>query len=152
MLLKIKKLLGILVLGLLWCNTSFAEIEKKVIAYGDDGVEAWFTFAYSDKDIFSLSFAGSGPLPGILIVEGLLLDPNKAICLLLTNDPDRKLHNLITTKFMTNYGFGGTIDVDPKNTISAVKGKISNTVLYYFLRAAQDSKDTKDYLKNINCE
>ena len=147
-----KKLLGILVLGLLWCNTSFAEIEKKVIAYGDDGVEAWFTFAYSDKDIFSLSFAGSGPLPGILIVEGLLLDPNKAICLLLTNDPDRKLHNLITTKFMTNYGFGGTIDVDPKNTISAVKGKISNTVLYYFLRAAQDSKDTKDYLKNINCE
>ena len=104
-----KKLLGILVLGLLWCNTSFAEIEKKVIAYGDDGVEAWFTFAYSDKNIFSLSFAGSGPLPGILIVEGLLLDPNKAICLLLTNDPDRKLHNLITTKFMTNYGFGGTI-------------------------------------------
>ena len=87
-----------------------------------------------------------------MIVEGLLLDPNKAICLLLTNDPDRKLHNLITTKFMTNYGFGGTIDVDPKNTISAVKGKISNTVLYYFLRAAQDSKDTKDYLKNINCE
>ena len=147
-----KKAIAIIILGLLWCNTSFAEIEKRVIAYGDDGVEAWFTFAYSDKDIFSLSFAGSGPLPGILIVEGLLLDPNKAICLLLTNDPDRKLHNLITTKFMTNYGFGGTIDVDPKNTISAVKGKISNTVLYYFLRAAQDSKDTKDYLKNINCE
>ena len=147
-----KKLLGILVLGLLWCNTSFAEIEKRVIAYGDDGVEAWFTFAYSDKDIFSLSFAGSGPLPGILIVEGLLLDPNKAICLLLTNDPERKLHNLIKTKFMTNYGVGGSIKVDPKNTISAVKGEISNTVLYYFLRAAQDSKDTKDYLKNINCE
>ena len=51
-----KKLLGILVLGLLWCNTSFAEIEKRVIAYGDDAVEAWFTFAYSDKDIFSLGF------------------------------------------------------------------------------------------------
>ena len=147
-----KKLLGIMVLGLWWCNTSFAEIEKRVIVYGDDGVEAWFTFAYSDKDIFSLSFAGSGPLPGILIVEGLLLDPNKAICLLLTNDPERKLHNLIKTKFMTNYGVGGSIKVDPKHTISAVTGEISNTVLYYFLRAAQDSKDTKDYLKNINCE
>lgn len=147
-----KKLLALLVVGLLWCNTGFAEIEKRVIAYGDDAVEAWFTFAYSDKDIFSLSFAGSGPLPGILIVEGLLLDPNKAICLLLTNDPERKLHNLIKTKFMTNYGVGGSIKVDPKNTISAVKDEISNTVLYYFLRAAQDSKDTKDYLKNINCE
>ena len=147
-----KKLLGILVLGLLWCSIAFGEIEKRVTAYADDDVEVWFTFSYSDNDIFSLSFAGSGPLPGILIVEGLLLDPNKAICLLLTNDPKRKLHNLIKTKFMTNYGVGGSIKVDPKNTISAVKGEISNTVLYYFLRAAQDSKDTKDYLKNINCE
>ena len=25
-------------------------------------------------------------------------------------------------------------------------------VLYYFLRAAQDSKNTEDYLKNINCK
>ena len=146
-----KKLLLILV-ALLWCNVAYSEIEKRVTGYVDDGVEAWFTFAYSNNDIFSLSFAGSGPLPGILIVEGPLLDPNKAICLLLTNDPDRKLHNLIKTKFMTDYGFGGTIDVDPKNTISAVKGKISNTVLYYFLRAAQDSENTKDYLKNINCQ
>ena len=148
-----KKLFSmIIVLGLLWCSLAFGEIEKRVTAYADDDVEAWFTFSYSDNDIFSLSFAGSGPLPGILIVEGLLLDPNKAICLLLTNDPERKLHNLIKTKFMTNYGVGGSIKVDPKNTISAVKGEISNTVLYYFLRAAQDSKDTKDYLKNINCE
>ena len=85
-------------------------------------------------------------------MEGPFLDPNKAICLLLTNDPDRKLHNLIKTKFMPNYQVGGTIDVDPKNTMSAVKGKISNTVLYYFLRAAQDSKNTEDYLKNINCK
>ena len=54
-----KKFLGILVLGLLWCNTSFAEIEKRVIAYGDDAVEAWFTFAYSDKDIFSLDRAAT---------------------------------------------------------------------------------------------
>ena len=147
-----KKLSLYVFLSLLSCNVAFGEIEKRVTGYADDSVEAWFTFAYSDNDIFSLSFAGSGPLPGILIVEGLLLDPNKAICLLLTNDPERKLHNLIKTKFMTNYGVGGTINVDPKNTISAVKGKISNTVLYYFLRAAQDSKDTKDYLKNINCE
>tara|TARA_B100002051_G_scaffold262487_1_gene285157 strand:+ start:375 stop:821 length:447 start_codon:yes stop_codon:yes gene_type:complete len=147
-----KKLLGIVVLGLLWCNVAFSKIEKRVTAYADDGVEAWFTFAYSSNDIFSLSFAGSGPLPGIMIMEGPFLDPNKAICLLLTNDPDRKLHNLIKTKFMPNYQVGGTIDVDPKNTMSAVKGKISNTVLYYFLRAAQDSKNTEDYLKNINCK
>jgi len=141
----------IILVALLWCNVAFGEIEKRVTAYADDGVEAWFTFSYSDNDIFSLSFAGSGPLPGILIVDGPVLDPNKAICLLLTNDPDKKLHNLIKTKFMTNYGFGGTIDVDPKNTISAVKGKISDTILFYFLRAAQDSKSTEDYLKNINC-
>ena len=147
-----KKHFLIILVALLWCNVAYSEIEKRVTGYVDDGVEAWFTFAYSNNDIFSLSFAGSGPLPGILIVEGPLLDPNKAICLLLTNDPDRKLHNLIKTKFMTDYGFGGTIDVDPKNTISAVKGKISNTVLYYFLRAAQDSENTKDYLKNINCQ
>jgi hypothetical protein len=52
---------------------------------------------------------------------------------------------------MPKYGFGGSIDVDPKKTLGNKKGSISNTVLYYFLRAAQDSKNTKDYLKNINC-
>ena len=147
-----KKFLGILVLGLLWCNVAFGEIEKRVTGYADDSVEAWFTFAYSDNDIFSLSFAGSGYKPGIWIVKGELLDPNNTICLLLTNDPERKLHELIKNKFMPKYGVGGSIKVDPKNTTSAVKGEISNTVLYYFLRAAQDSKNTKDYLKNINCK
>ena len=62
---------------------------------------------------------------------------------------------IINTDARTKKGayvkFGGTIDVDPKNTISAVKGKISDTILFYFLRAAQDSKSTEDYLKNINC-
>ena len=70
---------------------------------------------------------------------------------LLSNDPKQKLQKLIKSKFMTKYGFGGTIDVNPKKTAGSIKGKISNTVLYYFLRAAQDSKNTKDYLKNINC-
>ena len=55
-----KKLLGILVLGLLWCNVGFADMEKRVIAYGDDGNEGWFTFQYKPKDVFTLSFAGSG--------------------------------------------------------------------------------------------
>ena len=55
------------------------------------------------------------------------------------------------SKFMTNYGLGGTIKVDPQNTRSIVKGEITNTVLYYFLRAAQESKNTNDYLQNINC-
>ena len=52
---------------------------------------------------------------------------------------------------MTNYGLGGTVKVDPQNTRSIVKGEITNTVLYYFLRAAQDSKNTNDYLENIDC-
>ena len=85
------------------------------------------------------------------ITKGDLLDPNSTLCLLLRDDPSQKLQNLIKTKFMTNYGFGGTIKVDPNNTRSYVKGEITNTVLYYFLRAAQDSKNTKEYLQNINC-
>lgn len=141
-----------MVLGLLLSGNAFADIEKRVSAYADDGYEAWFTFKYKSDDIFTLSFAGSGDAPGIWIVKGELLDTNNTICLLLTNDPERKLHELIKSKFMPKYGLGGSIEVDPKNTISAVKGEISNTVLYYFLRAAQDSKNTKDYLKNINCK
>ena len=147
-----KKAIGIIVLGLLLSGNAFADIEKRVSAYADDGNEAWFTFKYKSDDIFTLSFAGSGDAPGIWIVKGELLDTNNTICLLLTNDPERKLHELIKSKFMPKYGLGGSIEVDPKNTISAVKGEISNTVLYYFLRAAQDSKNTKDYLKNINCK
>ena len=147
-----KKLLGILVLGFLWCNVGFADMEKRVIAYGDDGNEGWFTFQYKPKDVFTLSFAGSGDSPGIWIVKGDTLIAKNTICFLLTNDPKKKLQKLIKSKFMTKYGLGGSIKVDPKNTTSAVKGEISNTILYYFLRAAQDSKDTKDYLKNINCE
>jgi hypothetical protein len=34
------------VLGLLWCNVGFADIEKKVTGYVDDGNAAWFTFQY----------------------------------------------------------------------------------------------------------
>ena len=131
-------------------SNSYA-IEKRVIGYADDGVEAWFTFSYSPNDVFSLSFAGSGDAAGVWITKGDLLDPNSTLCLLLRDDPSQKLQNLIKTKFMTNYGFGGTIKVDPNNTRSFVKGEITNTVLYYFLRAAQDSKNTKEYLQNINC-
>lgn len=131
-------------------SNSYA-IEKRVIGYADDGVEAWFTFSYSPNDVFSLSFAGSGDAAGVWITKGDLLDPNSTLCLLLRDDPSQKLQNLIKTKFMTNYGFGGTIKVDPNNTRSYVKGEITNTVLYYFLRAAQDSKNTKEYLQNINC-
>ena len=131
-------------------SNSYA-IEKRVIGYADDGVEAWFTFSYSPNDVFSLSFAGSGDAAGVWITKGDLLDPNSTLCLLLRDDPSQKLQNLIKTKFMTNYGFGGTIKVDPNNTRSYVKGEITNTILYYFLRAAQDSKNTKEYLQNINC-
>jgi len=147
-----KKLLGIVVLGLLWCNVGFADIEKKVTGYVDDGNAAWFTFQYKPKDVFTLSFAGSGDSPGIWIVKGDTLIAKNTLCFLLTNDPKQKLQKLIKNKFKLKYGLSGSIKVDPKNTISAVKGEISNTVLYYFLRAAQDSKDTKDYLKNINCK
>ena len=129
-----------IVLFFLFLNISYTQaFEKRVTGYTDDGIEAWFTFSYSPSDIFSLSFAGSGEAAGIWITKGKILDPNK------------KLQNLIMSKFMTNYGLGGTIKVDPQNTRSIVKGEITNTVLYYFLRAAQDSKNTNDYLQNINC-
>ena len=39
-----KKLLGIVVLIILWCNILMADIEKRVTAYMDDGNEAWFTW------------------------------------------------------------------------------------------------------------
>ena len=48
-----KKLLGIVVLTILWCNMLMADIEKRVTAYMDDGNEAWFTFQYEPKDIFT---------------------------------------------------------------------------------------------------
>lgn len=41
-------------------ETNKKDIEKRVIAYADEGIQAWFTFEYNSKDIFSLSFAGSG--------------------------------------------------------------------------------------------
>ena len=143
-----------IVLLFLFLNISYSysqAFEKRVTGYADDGIEAWFTFSYSPSDIFSLSFAGSGEAAGVWITKGELLDPNNTLCLLLKNDPNKKLQNLIMSKFMTNYGMGGTIKVDPQNTRSYVKGEITNTVLYYFLRAAQDSKNTSEYLQNINC-
>ena len=146
-----KNVFRIAILTLLWCNTSVADIEKRVTAYTDDGNEAWFTFKYKTKDSFTLSFAGSGDDAGVWIVKGDTLVAENTICYLLTNDPKQKLQKLIKVSFMPKYGFGGSIDVDPKKTLGNKKGSISNTVLYYFLRAAQDSKNTKDYLKNINC-
>ena len=146
------KIFLVIIISCLFFNISHSQaFEKRVTRYADDGVEAWFTFSYSPSDIFSLSFAGSGQNSGVWITKGEVLDPNNTACLLLTNDPDKKLQNLIKSKFMTNYGLGGTVKVDPQNTRSLVKGKITNTVLYYFLRAAQDSKNTNEYLKNINC-
>ena len=147
-----KKLLGIVVLTILWCNILMADIEKRVTAYMDDGNEAWFTFQYEPKDIFTLSFAGSGDDAGVWIVKGDALMAKNTLCYLLTNDPKQKLQKLIKTSFLPKYSLGGSIDVDPKKTLSNTKGSISNTVLYYFLRAAQDSKNTKDYLTNINCK
>ena len=83
---------------LLFLNISYSHaLEKRVTGYADDGVEAWFTFAYSSSDVFSLSFAGSGDAAGVWITKGDLLDPNNTLCLLLKNDPNRKLHNLFNT-------------------------------------------------------
>ena len=127
-------------------------IEKRVIAYADDGLAAWFTFEYNSKDIFTLSFAGSGSLRGVLIAKGRILNDKNTLCILETEDPNKKLQNLIEVVFIPKYGFAGSVDVDPKNTIGLVKGKISNTILYYFLKLAQDSENTKSYLKALGCE
>ena len=126
-------------------------MEERVIAYADDGVQAWFTFEYNSKDKFTLSFAGSGVSRGVWIVNGQVLNPSNTLCMLETEDPDRKLQNLIKDQFVPKYGFSGSIDVNPDNTMTAVKGKISNTILYFFLRAAQDSDNTKSYLKKLGC-
>ncbi len=146
-----KKFITVLVLSVLFTSNLFAKIEDRVIAYGDDGREAWFTFKYKSDDIFTLSFAGSGEMAGVWIVKGELLTAGNTICLLQTNDPSKKLQNLIKNEFMPKYGYGGTVDVDPRNTLTLVKGKISNTVLYYFLKAAQNSDNTKNYLKTLGC-
>ncbi len=146
-----KKIIKVFILIFFFSFSYSQAIEKRVTGYADDGREAWFTFSYSSEDIFTLSFAGSGDLAGVWITKGDLLVPSNTLCLLLRDDPNQKLQNLIKSKFMTSYGIGGTVKVDPNNTRSFVKGEISNTVLYYFLRAAQDSKNTEEYLRNINC-
>ena len=94
-----------------------ADIEKRVTAYTDDGNEAWFTFKYKTKDSFTLSFAGSGDDAGVWIVKGDTLVAENTICYLLTNDPKQKLQKLIKVSFMPKYGFGGSIDVDPKKNV-----------------------------------
>ena len=63
--------------------------------------------------------------------------------------------------FMQEYGFGGQIKVDINNNLKTlmglpvVKGKddyISDTVLYYFLKTAQSSSSTDEFLINIKCK
>ena len=73
-----RKFLGTLILYLLFVTNTYS-LENRVTSYADDGLEAWFTFEYSKKDVFTLSFAGSGPYRGIWIVEGKLLDPLNTI-------------------------------------------------------------------------
>ena len=145
------KTILVAIITILFCSTSSANMEERVIAYADDGVQAWFTFEYNSKDKFTLSFAGSGVSRGVWIVNGQVLNPSNTLCMLETEDPDRKLQNLIKDQFVPKYGFSGSIDVNPDNTMTAVKGKISNTILYFFLRAAQDSDNTKSYLKKLGC-
>ena len=62
---------------------------------------------------------------------------------------------------MQEYGFGGQIKVDINNNLKTlmglpvVKGKddyISDTVLYYFLKTAQSSSSTDEFLINIKCK
>ena len=132
-------------------KASDKQIENRVIAYGDDGMQAWFTFKYDSEDIFTLSFAGSGDLRGVWIVKGRILSNENTLCLIQTEDPNKILQNLIKNFFVPKYGLSGSIDVDPNNTIGMVKGKISNTILYFFLSLAQDSKNTKAYLNTLGC-
>ena len=98
---------------------------------------------YEPKDIFTLSFAGSGDDAGVWIVKGDFLMAKNTLCYLLTNDPKQKLQKLIKTSFMPKYSLGGSIDVDPKKTLSSTKGSISNTVLYYFRKSRTRLKKHK---------
>ena len=62
-------------------------MEKRVTAYADDGNEAWFTFQYKPKDVFTLSFSGSGEDAGVWIVKGDTLLAKNTICFLLSKTP-----------------------------------------------------------------
>jgi len=157
-----KKLLGILVLGLLWCNVGYAEtIDKRVLGYADDNQYGkWFIFETKPGDVFTLSFAGSGTNAGIWIVEGSNLETGNTLCLLKKDDASQKLQNVVKS-FMAEYGLGGKVKVDINNNLKKTLGVpmvkgiddyISDTILFYFLKAAQSSRSTEDFLKRINCK
>ena len=48
-----RKFLGTLILYLLFVTNTYS-LENRVTSYADDGLEAWFTFEYSKKDVFTL--------------------------------------------------------------------------------------------------
>ena len=157
-----KKIFLYVFLVLIYSSLSSAEnIEKRVLGFTDDiQYGKWFTFEIKPNDIFTLSFAGEGPDAGILIVQGPVLATGKTLCLLRKDDESRKLQNLMKD-FMQEYGFGGQIKVDINNNLKTlmglpvVKGKddyISDTVLYYFLKTAQSSSSTDEFLINIKCK
>tara|TARA_B100000900_G_C20448678_1_gene662195 strand:+ start:361 stop:864 length:504 start_codon:yes stop_codon:yes gene_type:complete len=135
---------------------SYAEVEDRIIgAAQDDTHGTWFTFEYSETEVFTLSFAGSGPGAGVIIVPGKfimddILRGGPFLCYYDKNDPEHKLQTLIKDKFMVNYGIGGSIDINPENSAS-FDSKITNPILYYFIRAAQDAEDTIGFLCNIDC-
>jgi len=93
-------------------------------------------------------------------VQGPVSATGKTLCLLRKDDESKKLQNLMKD-FMQEYGFGGQIKVDINNNLKTlmglpvVKGKddyISDTVLYYFLKTAQSSSSTDEFLINIKCK
>ena len=140
-------------------------IEKRVLAFSDDkyGVPSagtWFTFETKPGDVFTLSFAGSGPYAGVMILEGEVIEGAKALCVLARDDGSGQLQNLMRY-FLGKYGTGGKVKVDINNNVKRITGNplvegkddyISDTVLYYFLKTAQSSSSTEDFLGNIGCK
>ena len=154
-----KKLLVILLL-FFPVHNLFGEddIENRVIGFADsDDLGLWFIYKFDSNEEITLSFAGSGKDAGILIVEGRDLITGDTLCFL---DKENEL-KIVLKKFLLNDGASKKIKVNIKNNLkyrsglTVVEGTddyITNGALTFFLKAAQEVSNVKEYLSYIDCK
>ena len=152
---------------LFFCFFNFSlsanEIENRVSAFiDDDQYGKWFTFSRNINDHFTLSFAGSGSDAGIWIVKGIslqnaLLDSSLTYCQFYKNDGSNKLQNLIK-ELMNKYSLPDPIKVNLNANGKRMNSKlkegvddfITDPILLLFLKEAQNTNTTEEFLKKIN--
>ena len=142
-----KHLLSILILLGFMSVANAEEVEKRIDGFEDNATAAWFTFEYSEDDIFTLAFATVGPGAGIWITEGSSLANGETACFIDIDDPELRA---LLTKFATLYGmYPSPIEVEP--TTFGSNNIISDPVLVYFLKEAQSQKNSAAYYKQLGC-